>query len=208
MLYRDDEEYITLFGIITYDVFSESKVVRNNKGEIIEWLTTKESDITDEDIFEILSDNSEFATNNKLTDDEIKAIINDKTRRGYCVSYISAIRKGDLQENITFREYEETILKARKNLIDVKTIDNIKIIDIRNHIAERIIGDGKGRLPITIDNIIQCLQSSETKVKYDTDAKQVKYTLKKVGKIAINYDENGGTIVTVISKEKGNNDKN
>lgn len=196
MLYRNDDVYITLYGIITYD-FNESDVVRNKKGEIIKWLTSEE-DITNSEIYDILTNKSKFATNNNLTKREIKKIIKDKKRSGYCRSYIGALRKNRLQEEVPFIEYEKTLLKARKNLIGITTIDKLKIKDVSNHITERIIGNGtNSRLPMSIETIKEYLLSSETMVKEKKD-NTLHYENEK-GKIII--DKNKNKIITVIGKE-------
>ena len=176
MLYRDDEEYITLFGIITYD-FKESDVIRNKEGKIIKWLT-KESDISNSDIYDILTNRSTFATNNHYTKEQVKAIVNNKRRSGYCKSYIKAIRDGDLQSSVPFKQYEETILRARKKLIGFKIFDNKYIKEVVNHIAERIIGDGKDRLPINTNTIKECLRDSDTKIRIKSNG-DIVYTNKK-----------------------------
>ena len=215
MLYRDDEEYITLFGIITYDELGNETNIscldkkkhketkrkkkerkRDKYGRFAEEDKT-DSDITNSKLYDILTNRSEFATKNHLTKEEVKNIVNDRRRSGYCRSYINAIKKGDLQPTVPFKVYEETLLRARRKLIGFKIFDDMQIKSVVNHISERIIGDGKDRLPMSIETIKDCLRDSNTEIK-KKDNGDIFYTNKK----GVVYFNSNYKLMTVVGRGK------
>ncbi len=140
---------------------------------------------------------SKIISINKWTDDQIYAIIKNNRRFGLLKSYDTAINNDYLQKTVLFNAYEKVNSEAREKIIGQITSNDIEITDIRNHITERIIGNGTGsRLPFKIDNIIKCLKDKNAKIKINSRMQTV--IVNKKGQITISKD---GIIVTVVSKE-------
>lgn len=94
---------------------------------------------------------------------------NDTWEHQMLIGYNNAVKKGDISPLVGFEQYTKIAEEANIKLIGKKAVNKYTINAYATHFIDRVIGqvstshEGK-RLGVSIDDVLECLTDSNTKV--------------------------------------------